>query len=149
MSYQLFIEKVPLIFPDEVSKDTVFTKLSEFPNSCGAGKGFGEKIVPETALGLRISPACWIHDEDWWYAKPTWDDFHAANGRLMLNMSMIIVYKSNKFMMVPRMYRPSTYFVFVSTVGAKYFWKLKARQKREFGMWQDSVFPLTAQGLSI
>lgn len=147
MSYSHLIENVPFVFPDEVHKDSIFSKLKDFPDSCGAGKGFGEKIVPETAFGLRISPACWIHDEDWWYAKPTWDAFHATNGRLMLNMSMIIVVKSNRFMMIPRMYRPSTYFIFVSTIGAKHFWRLKQRQKDNFNMWKDTTFPVSAKVL--
>ena len=32
-------------------------KLEDFPNSCGAGDGWGDKLVPDKFLGLRVSAA--------------------------------------------------------------------------------------------
>lgn len=122
------VDGVQLLVP--VQLDALpFTRLEDAPDACGAGRGFGEWVVPEKVLGLRISAACWIHDKDWEFAAPTWDDFHAANGRLLHNMAAIIVAKSKSpLLRVLRIYRPATYFLAVSTAGAKIFRRLKRGQ---------------------
>ena len=69
--------------------------ISSFiPPCCGPGHDWLETIIPESILGLKISIACYIHDDDWAIAPPTWDAFHAANSRLLTNLNSIIDTKS-------------------------------------------------------
>jgi len=122
------VDGTQLLIPDSLT-ELPFSKLDACPDCCGAGRGLGEKLIPEKVFGLRISAACWIHDRDWELAEPTWDAFHAANGRLLHNMVQIITIKSsNMFIRTLRIYRPSTYFAAVSTAGAGIFKKLKRTQ---------------------
>ena len=118
------IEGVALVVP--ASYVAPCSLVSEFPDCCGAGKGLGEKAVPETMYGLRVSAACHIHDYSWEVAEPTWADFHQTNSMFLRNILAIIRAKSrNGFMRGLRNYRAVTYFTAVDEVGVKGFWKLK------------------------
>jgi len=114
-----------------------------FPdNYCGAGKGLGEKLVPDYIFGpsryldfmgfnfsIKITPACFIHDEDWSDADPTWTDFYASNFRLSSNIASIIQSKAaNGFIKARALYRPVTYQNAVDIAGKGVFWSIKAGQ---------------------
>ncbi len=103
--------------------------LTEFPNCCGAGKGFGEKVIPETIWGLCISAACHIHDYSWEVAAATETDFKQSNSMFLRNIKNIIITKSaNGFTRALRNIRAMTYYVAVEEVGIYGFWNLKEDQ---------------------
>jgi len=127
---------VPLIVPN-VGKGFEFPHptFDGFPSRCGAGQGLGDAIVPEKILGLLISPACSIHDDDFGMAEPTWEAFHACNYRFLYNINSIIKYRSKSVVLKHlRMYRAVTYFNAVDTLGAKCFWDLKREQSYGSGI---------------
>jgi len=63
-------------------------EFAGFPPCCGAGLGWGEKVVPETILGQSFSPACCLHDECYRLGK-TWADFRQSNMLFLQNMLSI------------------------------------------------------------
>lgn len=111
-----------------------------FPtNFCGAGKGMGEALVPDFVFGptrflkflgldvsIKISPACFIHDEDWFLADPTWNAFYASNERFHENIESIINAKArNEYIKARALYRPVTYKNAVDLAGRYVFWTMK------------------------
>lgn len=131
----------------QVTEDIVplFPRCSykDFPdNCCGAGQGFWEKIVPDyiyihtmiipglMSKRIKISPACAIHDLDWEFAKPTWDDFHAGNSRLYANIKTIVEKHTEKGSDAQRyaLRYPAIYAQAVDTAGRKIFWQIKKDQ---------------------
>ncbi len=115
-------------------------ELSAFPDCCGAGNGLGEWVVPERVYGLRISPSCFIHDDDWEEAPPTWDAFRAANSRFLDNLLAQVETQSRfwpvKFL---RRHRVMDYYGAV-TDAHRVFWRLKKRQMTA-GLWVEYVLP--------
>jgi len=116
---------------------------STFPdNFCGAGKGLGEKLVPDYIMkftkflkwigcdiSLKISPACYIHDKDYEVSTPEWTEFYEANERLRDNIESIINYKiKNEYIRSIYHYRATTYMNAVNIVGRSVFWTLKASE---------------------
>lgn len=109
---------------------------------CGAGNGFGERIIPDYIFGptrffkflgldisIKISPACWIHDKDFEGAAPTWEEFTEANKRFVHNISEIIdVHARNGWVKARALYRPVTYRNAVDSFGRYVFWSLKVEQ---------------------
>ena len=126
MSKQMLLENVRFVVPDKFTFP--FTKFSQCPDCCGPGNGIEEKIIPETIWGLRISPACYVHDHSWSLAEPTWEGFHAANSMFLHNLIAIVQAKSKRtFLKHLRLYRCVTYFDAVdSDIGADIFWRLKS-----------------------
>jgi hypothetical protein len=132
------IDDVSLIFREGLV--IPFTKLIDFPKCCGAGDGIGKLIVPDSIYGLKVSAACFIHDDDWENAEPTWDAFHSANSRFLTNLLAIINTKSYSwFFRIPRRYRAMTYYSAVDEASF-IFWRLKKKQKEQ-GMWGDYELP--------
>lgn len=131
-------EEIFKVFPKDLDYDT-------FPDDfCGAGKGLGEKIVPDYIFGLtrflpfgldisiKISPACWIHDKDWQLSAPTVQAFTESNDRFHLNIEAIIRAKAkNDWIKARAMYRPVTYMNAVSLAGRYIFWSMKEAQGYE------------------
>lgn len=104
--------------------------LDDFPDSCGPGQGIGELVVPEHFLGLRISPACHIHDLSWSAANACWGDFHVSNFIFLANMLSLILSRSSLWPFVDsfRMWQALKYFQAVSSrEGSAIFWKLKEK----------------------
>lgn len=108
---------VPLVAPKGIKFPTEY--LSDFETYCGAGGGFGDWIVPETLFFLKVSAACFIHDEMWRMADGSWEDFHYANSVFLSNLISIITHESDSNILKHmRMYRAVTYFNAVDTIGA-------------------------------
>ena len=121
------IEGVPFLLRESVK--VPFPRLDDFPDCCGAGEGLGEKAIPETMWGLRVSPACWFHDEDFAEVEPTAEALKGANFRLFVNASSLIIYRSKSVILRHwRLYWAAKYFSAVQTAGAATFWKLKRNQ---------------------
>lgn len=111
---------------------------NEFPACyCGAGSGIGELLVPDWIFGLfrwcgwaiLISPACWIHDQDWDLAEPTIEEFTESNDRFQANINALITV-ANVPGFVKRLarYRACTYRNAVDGPGEAIFWRLKKEQ---------------------
>ena len=118
---------VPLIRPagDWMWPESTFQR---FPTYCGAGK-IGDTIVPDTIFGLVISPACFIHDQMWTLAPPTWEEFHESNSIFLTNMTSIN--RVNTRFSLVRVFRQvviNDYYESVSHVGSHHFWSLKENQ---------------------
>jgi len=99
-----------------------------FPDCCGAGSGIGEKIIPETIFGIRVSKACHIHDDCFDNGEATWADFHQSNYMFLRNIIAIIVEESHPVFTWFRLVRAASFFYAVDTVGAKVYARLKRRQ---------------------
>ena len=118
------IEDVTFIVPE--SYHAPYQTLKEFPASCGAGDGLGNTLVPETMWGLRISPACSVHDFCFEVSEGTWQDFHQSNYLFLRNLIAIIRAKSaNTIMRRLRYKRALKYFTAVDETGAFIFKKMK------------------------
>lgn len=120
---------VPLLVPS--SFEPAFKFIEDVKDSCGAGDGWGERLVPESIYGLRVSVACAIHDIMYDSATPLWSSFYLANAAMCFNILMLISYLSkNSILATLRIYRAATYFAAVNmTDTAKStFWNLKVAQ---------------------
>ena len=103
--------------------------VEDYGTYCGAGRGFGDIIVPDTIWGLNISPACAVHDEMWRIADSTWEAFHASNSIFLRNIiSLIQTQSKNSFLKRLRMYRAVTYYNAVDSIGKNIFCELKHQQ---------------------
>jgi len=100
---------------------------SEWPTFCGAGDGIGDALVPDKIRGVRISPACFIHDIGWATSKETVSSFLAENWYLAWNIRALIVASElawwKRELAVIRAW--AIYFVAVSTIGMFAFDPLK------------------------
>ena len=126
----ILIENIEFVVPEEFKAP--YRTIKDFHPCCGAGQGFGEKIVPETIWGLKISHCCYIHDVSWELAEASWADFHQSNAMFLTNITITIQARPSKIPLVNelRVYRAATYFNAVSSpVAATLFWKLKSGGK--------------------
>jgi hypothetical protein len=130
------IDEVKFLVRDELL--VPYTCLGDFPRCCGAGDGVGDLLVPDQVLGVPITPACYFHDDDWYYAEPTWEAYHASNSRFHLNIRAILDTKSgNKLIAMLRVMVATIYFQAVDKIpGALIFWSIKKRQIKA-GMWPE------------
>lgn len=105
----------------------------EFDTYCGPGS-IGDLFVPDDIDDIIISPDCFIHDQCFNLADPTWASFHHSNSVLLHNILTTLEYfgGTDDFSKekAHRYYRAVTYYVFVdSSAGAKTFWRIKKRQE--------------------
>jgi len=114
-------ETVRLIAPVDTKFPSIH--IEDYGPYCGAGKGIGNTVVPESIWGLRISVACFIHDTMWDKAERTWADFHQSNSVFLKNiLTIIIVCSRNGFMKRLRLYPAVTYYNAVDSLG-QVFWR--------------------------
>lgn len=103
--------------------------VDKFDSFCGAGTGIGDAIVPETIWGVKVSPACFVHDKMWEAADGTWEAFHASNSIFLTNLiSLIEVQSKSSVLKRIRLYRAVTYYNTVDSIGPNIFWNLKKTQ---------------------
>ena len=122
-------DRVHLIVPNEGFMFPHPT-FKGFPTCCGSGDK-GDLLIPDTIYLLNISPACWIHDQMWVLAEPTWADFYHSNNVFLENMRLINEAKSNFLMKNIRTPRIHLYHQSVNTIGALLFWRFKCLQGKE------------------
>jgi hypothetical protein len=67
------------------------TTFSGFPECCGIGRvgTVSQDIVPESILGLKVSPACFVHDWMFTYSPKNYQNFHYANSVFLVNLLQI------------------------------------------------------------
>jgi hypothetical protein len=65
--------------------------VNSFGDCCGIQNSVFN--VPDTILGVCISPACAIHDFEWETERrePNWHYFHASNNRFYANMDSLLI----------------------------------------------------------
>ena len=64
--------------------------LKDWPTYCGAGKGFGDWLVPDLIPGAYIQFPCFQHDIDWALADGSKDDYWKANARFLRNLRTMV-----------------------------------------------------------
>lgn len=111
--------------------------FDDFDTYCGPGKGWGDKLIPDEIYGIIISPACFIHDKMFFYAKASWVDFHLSNSVFFHNILNIIEHfdppigDEKEEARHERYYRAVTYYMAVdSGWGPSIFWNLKKKQSK-------------------
>lgn len=121
--------KFNIIAPDNIEFPSMSIEHYSKMTRCGAGDGWGDKIVPESIWGIVVTLACFVHDFMWEISEATWKDFHHSNSVFMINIISIVQALSynNKWnpLKALRMYRAATYFNAVDSAGQKVFWKIK------------------------
>ena len=122
-------EELSISAPDTIEFPSFNLGYYNTLTACGAGEGIGDKLVPETIWGVRVTLACFVHDYMWELSEASWADFHHSNAVFLSNINAVILALSNKsrvnVMKNLRMYRAVTYFNSVDTVGAELFWLSK------------------------
>lgn len=120
---------VPLVGEKKEPLDFPYNDFDVFPSYCGAGQGLGDIIVPEKIFGLKISPACFVHDVMFEISEATWEDFHTSNSVFIHNLLAIVKHRSKNWILEHiRNYRVVTYYNAVDTIGAICFWDTKHAQ---------------------
>ncbi len=96
--------------------------LASFPTFCGAGDGWGDRVVPDRIFLLPIAPCCFIHDIDWTICAATEVEFHLANVRFRHNLLELIRERSRWLAVrLLRERRALTYYQMVETAGRRFF----------------------------
>jgi len=72
-------------------------RIENFPTYCGAGDGIGDALVPDSIYGMRVAPACLIHDIDWLVSSGTYAGFCRDNLRFLRNLLAIRTVNKDKF----------------------------------------------------
>lgn len=122
-------KNIPFIVP---AVGFMWPQEINFPSCCGAGNGIQEKVIPDNFYGVNVSPACWVHDQMFALADPTWKDFYLANDTFIHNLKQIIEHESgNRVMKQLRIIRAYEYYAAVMLPGSIAFWSMKAKQGPE------------------
>lgn len=109
-----------LYAPESYTRATPEVRAA-FTNGCGTG-GWKGKLVPETAWGLSLTPACNIHD--WMYAVgETLQDKQEADRVFLNNMLRLIEHRGGWWWVQSlRRIRAKDYFDAVYCFGGPAFW---------------------------
>ena len=100
--------------------------------ACGAGKGLGDFLIPDSLWGLNVTEACRIHDYMYSVGK-TEEDREMADKAFLNNLVRLIEgrYKEGKWKPVEavlatlRRYRAMSYYNAVRNFGGPAFWDSK------------------------
>ena len=110
----------------------IWPQQTPFPSCCGYGSSFQEKVIPDNFYGVNVSPACWVHDQMFALADPTWKDFYLANDTFIHNLKQIVEHESDSRVMKQlRIIRAYEYYAAVMLPGSIAFWSMKAKQGPE------------------
>jgi hypothetical protein len=109
-----------LAHPDFLA--TPIDELVEMCNGCGAAGKFD--FVPDTIYGLWVGPNCNVHDH--WYAVTASHPEKAKADREMLINNLRAIEARSVWILKPlRRMRAMTYYVAVTDLGGKAYWKGK------------------------
>lgn len=118
-----------LIVPDDDAFSWPADSVLEFPACCGPEKWNSKFYIFDKLFGLRISPACWVHDWMWDICTATWQNFHYSNSVFLHNILSIINTRSEvSALRFLRRHKAFAYYDAIDIGGAKYFWQLKKDQ---------------------
>lgn len=95
-------------------------------NGCGA-TGAKFDFVPETIYGLRVSPACYVHDWDYAEGRTEWDK-READARFLRNLLYLIERERGVLAALLRVFRRRRALVYYEAVvefGHDAFWSGK------------------------
>ena len=90
---------------------------------CGPGQGFGDRLVPDSLLGLSIKPACAIHDYQYRYGV-TREDKAFADRVFRQNMNRII-HAAGGLLKHVRYCMATAYYLVVKYGGETSYWSHK------------------------
>jgi len=93
-----------------------FEEFLKHANGCGAGNAKFD-FVPDTIYGLRITPVCNLHDDEFTFCEKTREAFDQANYNFYENLKRWINAKSNCVIRFPRLLRAGAYYKAVSKWG--------------------------------
>lgn len=96
-----------------------FLESNFLDNGCGPGE-LGDRLVPDSILGLSVQPACAIHDYCY-YVGTTETEKDNADIELFANGFRIVKQASNRFMMFLRTFLLAVYFLAVVYGGNEAF----------------------------
>lgn len=85
---QVTIDGVSLTIP--YGCDFPPVALDEFPHCCGPGTGITELAIPERLFGLKVSAACYFHDQSWETCFDSRPEFEQTNRMFLDNLLSII-----------------------------------------------------------
>jgi len=91
-------------------------------NGCGTG-GWKNSLVPETIYGVRVTPACDIHDWEYWFYLD-WNGKGIADKRFLRNLYLIIKHETtwrSKWLNPLRRHRARIYYRAVCLLGKQAF----------------------------
>lgn len=115
-----------LVVPDHPDFQWPAPSVLRFPPCCGPEKWNERYYIFDEVYGLRISPACFVHDVMWDLAEPSWGDFHYSNSIFLHNLLSIINTRSESSVLrFLRRHRAYKYYEAIDLFGHKYFWQLK------------------------
>lgn len=105
------VEGVVLSMPKILANIWPRLSIHDFPDFCGAGEGFGEKIVPETFYGMSVRHNCFIHDITHTILPPTVEYWHISNELMLVNcLRTIRAFSTSKVLRYLRERRAVLYF---------------------------------------
>ena len=99
-------------------------ELSLQTGGCGPGE-FGDRLVPDTAYGLSLKPACICHDYFYSIGR-TMADKERADTEFLFNM-ITLVNRGSKWLRYLRRLRAMTYYSMVADFGGSSYQKAIAK----------------------
>ena len=118
-----------LVIPDDDRFTWPAGSVLEFPFCCGPEKWNTKFYIFDKLFGVRISPACFVHDVMWEICDATWGDFHYSNSVFLHNVLNIVNMRSEVgFLRFLRRHKAFAYYDAIDIGGAKHFWEYKASQ---------------------
>jgi len=102
--------------------------LKDVCNGCGT-EGWKGKLVPDSILGLTITPACQIHD--WQYHEGETDADKKVADRIFLHNMVRIINNHGGFFTRWRLLRAKEYYLSVKYFGGDSFWGNKNSLENE------------------
>jgi len=118
--------------------DFCYEEIEDYESFCGAGKGIGDRAVPENIGGKKCSHICHIHDFCWFIAMNSVLDFMISNAVFMYNFTVYLFHKVGFFTGAWMVAKVLLYVGSVSTVGYRIFKNLKREQYEDFENFKKS-----------
>ncbi len=103
--------------------------IADAAGGCGPG-GSGDKYVPDTIWGLRVTPSCSIHD--WMYHYGLTNEDKEVADRVFLNNMLRQIEAAEGWIKPLRRLRARTYYNAVKYFGGPAFWS-NVNEKDEWG----------------
>lgn len=136
----IHVEDLTLWVPNVLAEKWPTLPLDEFPNFCGAGKGWKEKAVPDTMWNLSVRHNCFIHDICFTILPPRKVYWHLANYIMLVNDLETIRVRSNFLMRPLRSQRALSYFAGVETENFGYRAFVNREWIENYNPFEDKMF---------
>lgn len=92
MLRKIVYQKVQILVPDYLLQLWPHDlPLDGWPSYCGAGDGWGDKLIPEVICGVPSSCICFIHDNMWAVAEDTFIAAMKSNWTMYKNLNAFVL----------------------------------------------------------